>query len=626
MVARAAQTITLTVVGGLLGLWFLQPVPAVLVIFHAAFLVLAATRPAVALVVFAALGPLSTSIGEIASSQMAGSRHLEALVLSLVIGGVLRWRPGDATRTGLPALLFGTVCLVSAAAIYPTLILQAFPDEAVSTVLSELGRDYFLRSPFADPLFFAALAMEGAALVWIVESLCRRVSGLTAWVVSAALAGHTVVALVNIQRLVNAATRRDNFPASIVDMFTTVRVSSQYDVNAAASVFVLVGLASVGLWTWRRAIWQVPAAGLLATGVWLTGSRVAMAAAAGMTLVTLASSAIGASRRALWPIVGGAAVVLAGAAAVVSLYPQGRNLNVAASVESRAILFRAGMGMVRDAPVFGMGVGRFLDESDRYGASDIGAILGARGDGVIPRRENAHNNFLQVMAELGIVGFSALAWLLVASVAGGLWRIRQLDAHHRWLLAGLAASMLTWLTGHPLLVAEASMMFWLFAGLAASRGPVSVRPPALRALVGLVLAGLAVSLPWQASGHRNRAELEHLGRGLSDWHFTDTGQRFRESGRDFSLFLPAGQLVTLPLRTVPGQLFPVGLTLLVDGRRVDRIVAGVDDWLMYRFRVPDGPGLFVEVRFVGESTTGPALSCDRCVQIGKQIVRPTPGV
>lgn len=617
---ETCRWVALLILGGIQALWFLQPIPPVLFAGHLVLLAVAVTRPAAALVALAAIGPLTTSIAEISGSTIAGARHLEAMMWAVVAGAVFRWRAGIPTRTGMPALVFGTVCLASAVAVYPIRFLQLLSDLPSLETVVGLGRDYFVRRPLGDPLYFAMLGAGGAALVWATEHLNRRTAGVTMWVVSAALLSHAVVALHNLQRLVNAASRRDDSFGSLWDMWLTVRVSSQYDVNAAASVFAMVAVASVGVWTLRKSYWQVPATGLVMVGVWLTGSRVAIVAVAVSSLAAFVVGALGAGRRGRWRALGGVIVTIVLAATVVAMYPSKRNLNLPASVESRAVLFRTGVAMVKDSPAFGIGIGRFLELSERYGSADIARILQ-----VERTRDNAHNNFLQVAAELGLVGLLAFVWVLGACVAGGVWRWRRLGVPERWLLAGVGGMMLTWLSGHPLLVPEAALMFWVFAGMAATAGaPPSPASALERGTTTIALAAIIVSVPWQAAAHRERADLEHLALGLSAWHLTDTGERFRDAGRGFSLFLPSAHLTTLPLRTAPGVPSPLTVKVMVAGKVVDVVVVELDDWLTYVFRVPNSPAQFVEVTFVVESPAG--VSCDPCLQVGKQLARAAPGV
>jgi hypothetical protein len=68
------------------------------------------------------------------------------------------------------------------------------------------------------------------------------------------------------------------------------------------------------------------------------------------------------------------------------------------------------------------------------------------------------------------------------------------------------------------------------------------------------------------------------------------------------------------------------LRVFAGGSEVDAVIAGPDDWMMYVFRVPDGPDRYVEVRFRVESPDGAPVDCVTCLQVGKQSVRAAPGV
>ena len=51
-----------------------------------------------------------------------------------------------------------------------------------------------------------------------------------------------------------------------------------------------------------------------------------------------------------------------------------------------------------------------------------------------------------------------------------------------WLAAGIVACILTWTTGHPLLLTEAALMFWLFVGVLAGLSPPPPRGSTRRSM------------------------------------------------------------------------------------------------------------------------------------------------
>src|SRR5204863_8632156 len=157
--------------------------------------------------------------------------------------------------------------------------------------------------------------------------------------------------------------------------------------------------------------------------------------------------------------------------------------------------------MIRARPWFGIGVGQYYPTSPLFFTPPLASAYGA---------ENAHDYFLQLAAEIGLVGFAACAMLL----AGTAWLVaRRLagapdDYRVLGLAAGVAAFLLTCITGHPLLVSEVAYSFWIAAGLllvlsspirvdsGAGRPFVEVTPRRAVFAAGLLL--LAVSVPIRA--------------------------------------------------------------------------------------------------------------------------------
>src|SRR5262249_51329506 len=109
------------------------------------------------------------------------------------------------------------------------------------------------------------------------------------------------------------------------------------------------------------------------------------------------------------------------------------------------------------------GAGRYFRDSPNFLTPQLAWSYGS---------ENAHNNFLEITTETGIIGF----FLYAAWFAGALTPpLRALGRNPRdWRLlgctAGVVAFLGTCLTGHPLLVPEVAAAFFFQAALAASLG------------------------------------------------------------------------------------------------------------------------------------------------------------
>ena len=185
--------------------------------------------------------------------------------------------------------------------------------------------------------------------------------------------------------------------------------------------------------------------------------------------------------------------------------------------------------------------------------------------------ENAHNNFLQIGAEIGLVGLG----LFVAWIGVGLARtatalaIAPHDARLLGLAAGITAFVATWLSSHPLLVEEVAVPFWIQFGLTValagsaqlnSTAAVSARstegaprawPRTAAALVaGLCLVMAATRVGRNPIGPPASADVD----GFYGWETASDGARFRWSRQFASLFVPANvPRIRIPVR-VPSEL------------------------------------------------------------------------
>jgi hypothetical protein len=327
--------------------------------------------------------------------------------------------------------------------------------------------------------------------------------------------------------------------------------------------------------------------------------------------------------------------LMVAAAAIAYLLPHRATQRSAGdAMRVRYELSRSAVRMLATAPVFGVGVGNFFNLSGQFVSAELLALFPPAA------RENAHNYYVQVLAELGIAGVAAYAWL--AWVAGR--RAARLFGHTaspppwQWGIAvGIAAFALTCLGGHPLLIDDPAFTFALLAGtvvgcgsavrsersaaagdgLAAERrGParLAARGESLAAMLVVLLLAL-IPVRWYSG--RAAMDLSDVAFGLTGWYPGRDGVAYRLAGRTSRIYLPAGYTsITIPLRATEPH-GEVDLLIRVDGAIVERKRIGTGAWQVIalplpatsssaRFRALDlevvTPALTPRVLFIGRIT------------------------
>ncbi len=134
---------------------------------------------------------------------------------------------------------------------------------------------------------------------------------------------------------------------------------------------------------------------------------------------------------------------------------------VGEEIDSRMFHFwRPGWQMVRDHPVFGVGIGSYY------------WLLWIYLDFPSDKRiyENAHNYFLQIWSELGTVGLVSFLLILAIVLRGGIQVFMRVEERH-WrlvtlgLVGGIAGFLLTHLTSHAMVLLEMQFIFWSFVAI-----------------------------------------------------------------------------------------------------------------------------------------------------------------
>ncbi|MFQ5593641.1 MAG: O-antigen ligase family protein, partial [Anaerolineae bacterium] len=211
---------------------------------------------------------------------------------------------------------------------------------------------------------------------------------------------------------------------------------------------------------WRRLFYAV--AGLIITGaLFLTFSRAAwlVGLPAAVLFVGLVRG-----RRAL---TGAVAAILALALSVLPLAGTARinslfELSTGSSTYRRIKLWQSAVHMIRDHPVFGVGLDNFL-----YQYREHYILAGARDD---PSLSHPHNLILDFWTRLGILGVVALGWLVYAFFQTTWQLYRRLDENGQVLVLGLMSSMVYTLA-HGLLdnsyfLVDLAYVFMLTIGIA----------------------------------------------------------------------------------------------------------------------------------------------------------------
>lgn len=536
-------------------------------------LVLAALAPASALTVFAGLAPLAGLIFQLALTRPDYSvvRFEEAFLLACLSGWSVR-RSLASSRTPVSPGFRWTVMLLAIAALASGVVaVAATAAETPATgawayVATLLTQDYLIG---ASPLLPAMLLAEGLWLTVVAAETCAGNAALRRSVVRMMVVAAAAAGLLHVWRLAAAALAREQPGDALISLLASARVSLLIpDPNAAGSYFaMMLIIAAVAI----RSRAAVGCAALIGAGLWITASRTAMLACLLILVGILAASFWRSHRR-----VTVAAALLVSAfviTAAVVLYPAGRNEAARPALEFRLVLNRVALSMTAEHPAFGVGLGRFFELSEGY------MPVGYAGT-----RENAHNNFLQISAELGLVGLGLFAAVLAFGL-GAAWRSQANWTGERRILFGLAAFLLTCLGGHPLLVAGAAYPFWLLLGVAAAAGDGHPALPAQARILGPALLVILIgSVPVRARTAVAEANLEHQGIGVSMWQRQEDGTRYRWAGGRSTFFVTAAaSAVRIPLRHGGQDPRTLEVRIFLDGREADRILLEPNtDWRTFR--------------------------------------------
>jgi O-antigen ligase len=524
-------------------------------------------------------------------------RLAEAIVLAFLAGWavdlMVRSRSGPSHQPHRRDIFVSASWWLFAAVV----IASAFVELAVIQPLTDRVDDFlrhlwvFLSSYYLLPtgeflsLTAATLLLEGIGLLSAVIALSRDDQRLPGRLLAVSAAAGFAVASLAVGRFV-IALAQDGFQR-------WPRISAQVaDLNAAGSYLVLI-LPSACLFAvrWSRRLAAATAV-WLGMAVWLTGSRTAAAAAilAGMMVVAARRMPdLLASRKRVALAVVACAAAIGVSAALASVLVVRSDPSAPRWLDLRLGFTTTSLKMIASAPAFGIGVGRYYPMSGAFMSPELRRIY---------TLENAHNNFFQIAAELGLVGGILFVWMIARALSSSTTALRSRGENTVLLgaFSGTFAYLLTCLTGHPLLVYETAYPFWLVMGCAV--GVSQTEPEGQRSkvkghmlIVAAAMALILASIPFRVASETRMIDLSGVSYGLGNPEKDTRADRvFRRATGTATLFVRSdAQAVDLPVRLLnvsPEASADVRLAL--DGRPANQKQID-DEWTTIGVRFPSNP-------------------------------------
>ena len=142
------------------------------------------------------------------------------------------------------------------------------------------------------------------------------------------------------------------------------------------------------------------------------------------------------------------------------------------SIRRRITTWKFTIMMIKDHPLLGSGIGTFKYNSLNYQAKffDQENNRSLYPYGVA---DKAHNEYLQLGAEVGMLGLGIFIWLIISYFRYGLKILKKLKDKYKQgiligLMGGVMAVLIDAIFGFPLHLPATLVLFWLFIGLIAS--------------------------------------------------------------------------------------------------------------------------------------------------------------
>ena len=139
------------------------------------------------------------------------------------------------------------------------------------------------------------------------------------------------------------------------------------------------------------------------------------------------------------------------------------------SISSRITNWKFTTLMIKDSPLFGSGIGTYKYNSLRYQARFLEQ---GQNRSIYPYifATKTHNEYLQLWAELGIVGLGIFIWLIISYFYYGLRFIKRVKNRYKQgiiigLMGAVIAVLIDGIFGFPLHLPATIVLFWLALAL-----------------------------------------------------------------------------------------------------------------------------------------------------------------
>ena len=200
-------------------------------------------------------------------------------------------------------------------------------------------------------------------------------------------------------------------------------------------------------------------------------------------------------------LVSAAAIVLAGSALTLAFKPEEAlgKLNKLGQLETfaergRWLMWKSALEMIKDRPLAGFGAGTYRLKFTEYEAKLLQTPEFYKYPHIITK--DAHNDYLQIGAELGIPGLLFLLLLVGTAITGALKTLPREKLEIQIITIGLLAALVSFLVhmffNFPLKLSPTAALFFVYLGLLSSGYGIVEFGPARKIMRSLFAAFVIV--------------------------------------------------------------------------------------------------------------------------------------